>query len=226
MLGFKLNHVSKRHHWTYTEVISTKSEVISTKPNVQTLPPQICRSIVLNALKLMKILLTGDCNYMILQLCIKLNGNCLHSCQFKITDSFQQKALKKTADEWFEREISNFIQYILTHYGLDKMAAIFANEMFLCVFLKENFRILHTISLKYVPYGAMDHKPSLVQVMGCLRTGDKPLSKLHYLRIRARLYLDELIWLIFFKILPTGTPPLPTTYRVSTVIIVSYDQSY
>ena len=31
------------------------------------------------------------------------------------------------------------------------------------------------ISLKYVPEGPMDNKRSLVQIMGCRRTGDKPL---------------------------------------------------
>ena len=57
------------------------------------------------------------------------------------------------------------------------MAAIFANDMFLCIFLNENFWISSKISLKHVPYGPIDNKPSLVQIMGCHRTDDKPISE-------------------------------------------------
>ena len=57
------------------------------------------------------------------------------------------------------------------------MAAIFADNIFICILLNENFLILNRISLKYVPYGPIDNKPSLIQMMGCRRTGDKPLSE-------------------------------------------------
>ena len=39
----------------------------------------------------------------------------------------------------------------LTHWGWDKMAAIFADDIFWYIFLNENFWIANKISLKYVP---------------------------------------------------------------------------
>ena len=45
------------------------------------------------------------------------------------------------------------------------MAAIFADDIFNCIFLNENDRILIQISLKYVPRSLTDNKPALVQVM-------------------------------------------------------------
>ena len=39
----------------------------------------------------------------------------------------------------------------LIHWGKDKMAAIFADNIFMCIFLNKNFWISNKISLKYVP---------------------------------------------------------------------------
>ena len=58
---------------------------------------------------------------------------------------------------------------------MDKMAAIFADDIFNCIFLNENDRILIKISLKYVPRSPINNKPAWVQVMAWWRTGDKPL---------------------------------------------------
>ena len=57
------------------------------------------------------------------------------------------------------------------------MAANFADNNFICIFVNENFRISNKISLKYVRQGLTANTPSLVQVMGCRQTGDKPLSE-------------------------------------------------
>ena len=65
----------------------------------------------------------------------------------------------------------------LTHLPLDKMAAILADDIFKCIFLNLNVKILIKISLKLVPRGSIDNKPALVQLMAWRRTGDKPLSK-------------------------------------------------
>ena len=65
----------------------------------------------------------------------------------------------------------------LTHWGRDEVAAIFADDIFMCIFLSENFWISNKISLKYVPCGLVDNKLSLVRMMGCHRTGNKPLSE-------------------------------------------------
>ena len=54
------------------------------------------------------------------------------------------------------------------------MAAISADDIFKCIFLNENVRILIQISLKFVRKGSIDNKPALVPVMAWRRTGDKP----------------------------------------------------
>ena len=57
------------------------------------------------------------------------------------------------------------------------MAAIPTDNIFKCIFLNENNRILFEISLKFVPVSPIDNKPALVQVMAWRRTGDKPLPE-------------------------------------------------
>ena len=56
------------------------------------------------------------------------------------------------------------------------MAAILADEIFKCIFLNENDRVLIKVSLKFVPRSSIDNKLVLVQVMAWRRIGDKPLS--------------------------------------------------
>ena len=58
------------------------------------------------------------------------------------------------------------------------MAAILADDIFKCIFMKENFWILIRISLKFVAIGSINNKLALVQVMAWRRTGDKPLPEL------------------------------------------------
>ena len=65
----------------------------------------------------------------------------------------------------------------LTHFPLDKMAAILSDNIFKCIFLYENYRIPIPISPKLVPKSSIDNKPALVQVMAWHRIGDKPLPE-------------------------------------------------
>ena len=66
-----------------------------------------------------------------------------------------------------------FSRYILlTHYGWDKMAAIFKG-----IFLNENAWIATRISMKFVPKVIIDIKPALVQIMAWRWPGGKPLSE-------------------------------------------------
>ena len=55
----------------------------------------------------------------------------------------------------------------LTHLPRNKMATILAvvDNIFKCIFLNENDRILIQISLKLFPRSPIDNKPTLVQVM-------------------------------------------------------------
>ena len=57
------------------------------------------------------------------------------------------------------------------------MAAILADNIFRCIFLNENDKILIYISLKFFPSSPIDNKQALVQVMACRQTGDKPLPE-------------------------------------------------
>ena len=57
------------------------------------------------------------------------------------------------------------------------MAAILANDIFKCIFLNENGRILIPISLQLFRMSPIDNKPALIQVMAWRRIGDKPLPK-------------------------------------------------
>ena len=57
------------------------------------------------------------------------------------------------------------------------MATILADDIFKCIRLNENDRILIQISLKFVLRSLIDNKPALVQAMTWRRTGDKPLPK-------------------------------------------------
>ena len=66
---------------------------------------------------------------------------------------------------------------ISTHWDWDKMAATLADDIFKCIFLNENYRILIQISLKFIPKSPINKEVVLVLVMAWHRTGDKPLSE-------------------------------------------------
>ena len=51
----------------------------------------------------------------------------------------------------------------------------FADDIFKCIFLNENIRILIKISLNFVPKDPINNILALVQIMAWRRTGDKPL---------------------------------------------------
>ena len=52
-----------------------------------------------------------------------------------------------------------------------------ADDIFKCIFLKENIWIPTKISLKFVAKGPINNIPALVQIMAWRRPGDKPLSE-------------------------------------------------
>ena len=57
------------------------------------------------------------------------------------------------------------------------MAAIFADDIFKCLFLNECVLISNKISLKFICKGPINNIPALVQIMAWCRPGDKPLSE-------------------------------------------------
>ena len=64
----------------------------------------------------------------------------------------------------------------------------FPDDIFKCIFLKENVRISVNISLKFVPKGPIHNKPALVQIMAWRRPGDKPLSEPMTFNLLRRIY--------------------------------------
>ena len=73
-----------------------------------------------------------------------------------------------------KRDVS-YVSFALTHCGQDKMAAIFSDSIFKCIFLNENVWIPIKISLKFVLKGPVNNIPALVQIMAWRRPGDGPL---------------------------------------------------
>ena len=57
------------------------------------------------------------------------------------------------------------------------MDAIFADDIFKCIFLNENVSISIKISLEFDPKGPNNNIPALVQMMAWCQPGDKPLSE-------------------------------------------------
>ena len=53
----------------------------------------------------------------------------------------------------------------------------FTDNIFKCIFLNENFRILIRFSLKFVLKGPIHNKSALIQVMACYLFSTKPLPE-------------------------------------------------
>ena len=82
----------------------------------------------------------------------------------------------------------------LTHLPLDKMAAIFADNLFKCIFMHEKFYISIQISLKFVPKGPIDNMAVLVQVMTRCCPGDKPISESIMVNLPTHICITRLQW--------------------------------
>ena len=57
------------------------------------------------------------------------------------------------------------------------MAAIFADDIFRCIFVNEKFFIFIEISQKFVPKSPINNIRAIVQLMARRWIGDKPLSE-------------------------------------------------
>ena len=65
----------------------------------------------------------------------------------------------------------------LYSFTLGQNGCHFAGDIFKCIFMNANFRILIQISLNFVPKGPICSKSALVHVMPWCRTGAKPLPE-------------------------------------------------
>ena len=83
---------------------------------------------------------------------------------------------------------------VLTHWGWDKMAALFADGTFKCIFLSETVGISIKISLKFVHKGPINNIPALVQIMAWRPPGDKPLSEPMVARLPTHICVTRPQW--------------------------------
>ena len=77
----------------------------------------------------------------------------------------------------------------------------FPDDIFKCIFLNENLRILIKISLKFVPKGPIDNIPALAQVMAWRQPGDKPLSDPMMVKLPTHICVTRPQWV---KVLDCG----------------------
>ena len=80
----------------------------------------------------------------------------------------------------------------LTHWGRDKMAASFPDDIIKCIFLNENSSISIKISLKFVPKGRINNIPALVKKITYLNQ-----CWLFYWRIYVLLDLNKLTYVCY-----------------------------
>ena len=77
-----------------------------------------------------------------------------------------------------------------------------ADDIFKCIFLKENVWISTKISLKFVPKGPINNIPALVQIMAWRRPGDKPLSEPMMLSSLTHICVTRPQWVNHFALHP------------------------
>ena len=65
-------------------------------------------------------------------------------------------------------------RYVLVRFGLNS-SALFADNIFRCIFVNETFCNSVKISLNVVPNRSIENNPALVQTTAWCRIGDKPL---------------------------------------------------
>ena len=81
---------------------------------------------------------------------------------------------KQQPTEWLENYTA---QPHLTHLGENKMATIFADNIFKFIFLQEYCWILTQISMEFIPKGPIINFATLVQIITWHWTGDKQLPE-------------------------------------------------
>ena len=70
----------------------------------------------------------------------------------------------------------------------------FPDDIFKCIFLKENVWIPIKISLKFVPKSPINNIPALVQIMAWRRPDDKPLSEPMLVRLLMHICATRPQW--------------------------------
>ena len=70
----------------------------------------------------------------------------------------------------------------------------FADDIFKCIFENENIWIPIKISLKFVPKGAINNIPALVQIIAWRRAGGRPLSEPMMVSLSTHIWVTRPRW--------------------------------
>ena len=125
----------------------------------------------------------------------------IYSVPTQCSMAFTQKGENKTTYH------DTFIQPVdisltcLTHWGRDKMAAIFPDYIFKYIFSNENVRIFIKISLTFVPKDPINNIEALVQRMAWCLVGAKQLSEPMMIRLPTHICITWSQWVQ--SIIPT-----------------------
>ena len=82
----------------------------------------------------------------------------------------------------------------ITHWGRDKMAAIFPDDNFKYIFMNENVRISLKISLNFASRVRINNIPALFLIMAWRHSGDKPLSESMMVRLPTHICITRPQW--------------------------------
>ena len=90
--------------------------------------------------------------------------------------------------------------FIINTLRLRENGRLFADDIFKCIFANENIWIPIQISPKFVPKGPINNIPSLVQIMACCRSGDKPLSEPMIVSLLIHISITQPQWVYPSKV--------------------------
>ena len=100
----------------------------------------------------------------------------------------------------------------------------FPVDIFKCIFLNENAWILIKILLKFVPKGAINNIPAVVQIMAWHQQGAKPLSEPMMVRLPMHICITQPQWfiqsLVFHLVSNHGLKQCSPTLLLDTHLII------
>ena len=100
--------------------------------------------------------------------------------------------------------INYLLKYLINALRSTLNGRHFPDDIFKCIFLKENVWIPIKISLKFGPKGPINNIPALVQIMAWRRPGDKPLFEAMMIRFLMLICITRPQWV---KCLINSSPP-------------------
>ena len=118
----------------------------------------------------------------------------MHRCLNNATSS--SPAGTELTTIWRKWDIINFL-WPLTHWGRDKMAAIF-QMTFSNAFSRMK---IYEFWLRFVPKGPINNIPALVQIMAWRWSGDRPLSEPTMASLLMHICITRPQWVKYFGII-------------------------